>query len=175
MHESSKFFNIYTSMKTRSICWGRLDDDQNSDKKINLRSATNKMWTESVDWHVVLTTAGFILSMRTMWGEVTHFALLNTLPSVTGKPWGRAHRRRRTEVCQKRDSYIQPFHLQEALWSLWLTHIMGFFFIGTYGRLIFISSIQIKSGTLTAPWKIRFACKVMNEVRIVWSIVDPIS
>lgn len=36
-------------------------------------------------WHGVLTTAGFILSVRTMWGEVTHFALVYTLPIVTGK------------------------------------------------------------------------------------------
>lgn len=34
----------------------------------------------------VLTTVGFILSVGTMWGEVTHLALLDTLPTAAGKP-----------------------------------------------------------------------------------------
>lgn len=40
--------------------------------------------------HCVLTTAGFIVSMRTMRGEVTNFPLLQTLPTVAGEPWRRA-------------------------------------------------------------------------------------
>lgn len=41
----------------------------------------------------VLTAAGFVLSMGTVWGEVTHFALLDTIPTTaTGEPHGRANR-----------------------------------------------------------------------------------
>ncbi len=39
-----------------------------------------------------LTAAGFVLSMGTMWGEVTHFALLDALPTAAGEPRGRTNR-----------------------------------------------------------------------------------
>lgn len=41
----------------------------------------------------VLTAADFVLPMGTIWGEVTHFAFLDTIPTTaTGKPHGRANR-----------------------------------------------------------------------------------
>lgn len=40
----------------------------------------------------VLTAAGFILPARTMWGEVTHLALINTLPTGTGEGGGGAQK-----------------------------------------------------------------------------------
>lgn len=43
----------------------------------------------------VLTAVGFVLPVGTMWGEVTHFALLDTLATAAGEPRGRANRRRR--------------------------------------------------------------------------------
>lgn len=68
-------------------------------KKMSLLGRSQ--FTTSPWWHCVLTTAGFILSMRTMWGEVTHFPLLQTLPSVAGKPWQRTGRDR-GNICHKK-------------------------------------------------------------------------
>lgn len=121
-------------------------------------------FTTSPWWHRVLTTAGFILSVRTMWGEVAHFPLLQTLPSVAGKPRQRAGRDRGNichneiiVICCKRINLINIFIEVAAL--IFKKHCnlhKNVFFLvflrvtGTRGRLMHIyihrqfSSIQIK-------------------------------
>lgn len=77
--------------------------------QINIYPALGQTYKQDVDYldgllgNKVLTAAGFILSVGTMWGEVTHFALLDALSTATGKQRGRANRRRRyTALCNRK-------------------------------------------------------------------------